>query len=117
MLIGIQQYSEAIIYFKKIIDNCIDCDKKILVDAFYGIGKAYSKMKNYNKAMNYLNLSSEMALKNSNYLSYANSNILVSEILINKNDFDEAIRYLDVLENENFSFHLVLNIKSCYYIQ
>ncbi len=102
--IGIQQYSDAIIYFKKIINNCINCDKKILIDAFYGIGKAYSKMKDYNKAMNYLNLSSEMALKNSNYLSYANSNILVSEILINKNDFDEAIRYLDVLEDENISF-------------
>jgi signal transduction histidine kinase len=100
--IEIQDYSEAIIYFKKVISDCLNCNNVYINNAYYGLGKASSKMGNYSEALNYLNLSSEMSLRNSNYLLYALSNTLIAEILIKNDDYDNSIKHLDNLMGKKF---------------
>jgi len=109
--IGLNNYLEAIIYFKKIIANCQNCENNYLIDSYYGIGKALCRMKKLDESLEYLKKSSEMAMQNSNYLCIANSNSLIAEILIQKEEYENALLYLEEIERINYNFPSRINCK------
>jgi len=109
--IGIHKYYEAINYFNRIIENCNNCNEKNLIDAYYGLGKSYLFMNRNKDALIYLNKSSDMSIRNSEFISYANSNSLISEIYIKQNDNENALKHLNKIKELDFNFPSSIEFK------
>jgi len=110
----LKNYSEAIEYFNLVIDNCIDCNDRLIIDSNYGLGRANFELKRFDNAQIYFEKSNKMSIEHNYTKTIVNSEYFLAQISFINNKYNEAFNHLKISTDLALEFDLKPNLRDNY---
>lgn len=93
-----RENDSALVYYKKGIDNCINCSNFFLASYYLKIGKLYKKQENQPKELSFFLKAEEIYLEENDYSGLVNSKTNLAEFYRSLRELDKSNSYIKKAE-------------------